>query len=396
MKRLILSLLTLAAAACGGSRYGAGIPAEYDRLLDSALARTQRAELLREALETTPRAEREALAYLIAYMPQGDLDTLDIALLRENVAQACIARRAYPWCAALPDSIFLNEVLPYAVVDEIRNDWRRDFRDRFAKYVTDCTDLRAAIDSVNRNICTEVEVEYNTLREKTNQNPAESMRQHMASCTGLAILLVDALRAVGIPARFAGTPSWADDRGNHSWTEVWIDGAWHFTEYYPTEIDRAWFLADTGKARPGDPKYGIYAVSFRPTGIAFPMVWNEESDAVHACDVSQRYLDRCRTYEDNLLKQGTHTTVWFRMFRDAAHATHSGDRIAANVDVFCGTEQMGGGRTASPSQDMNDALTFLLPKNRTYTFRYENALGKIVDLTAEVGDEPCMVTGFME
>ena len=63
-------------------------------------------------------------------------------------------------------------------------------------------------------------VEYNTLREKTNQSPAESMRQGMASCTGLSVLLVDALRAVGIPARFAGTAAWHDDRGNHSWTEV--------------------------------------------------------------------------------------------------------------------------------------------------------------------------------
>ena len=52
------------------------------------------------------------------------------------------------------------------------------------------------------------------------------MRQHMASCTGLSVLLVDALRAAGIPARFAGTPAWHDDRGNHSWVEVWIGGRW--------------------------------------------------------------------------------------------------------------------------------------------------------------------------
>ena len=58
------------------------------------------------------------------------------------------------------------------------------------------------------------------------------MRQGMASCTGLSILLVDALRSVGIPARFAGTASWHDDRGNHSWTEVRLDDGWHFTEFY--------------------------------------------------------------------------------------------------------------------------------------------------------------------
>lgn len=396
MKRMLLLFVCLAAAACGHGRYGAGIPAEYDALLDAALARTSRADTLRELLGTTPRAEREAMAYLIAHMPQGDLDTLHVDLLRENVALAVQARRTFPWCAALPDSIFLNEVLPYAAVDEIRNGWRADFLARFTPCVAGCADLRAAADSVNRRICAEVGVEYNTLREKTNQNPAESMRQHMASCTGLAILLVDALRAVGIPARFAGTPSWIDDRGNHSWTEVWIDGEWHFTEYYPTALDRAWFLADAGKARPADRSYGIYAVSFRPTGISFPMVWNETSADVPACDVTQRYVDLYRAYADDLTARGTHTAVSLRMFRDAAHASQSGDRVAANVDVFCGTEQMGGGRTASPVQDMNDMLTFLLPKNRTYTFRYENARGELAELAAEVGDQPTIVTAYME
>lgn len=394
MKRLILLLCALSAAACG--RYGAGVPDRYEALLDDAMARTSRPEALLALLDTTPRDEREALAYLIAYMPQGDLDTMDLALLRENVTCACHARRTFPWTKELPDSIFLNEVLPYAAVDEVRDSWRPDFVARFTPRVAQCTDMRSAIEAVNRCISAEVEVEYNTLREKTNQSPAESMRQHMASCTGLSVLLVDALRAVGIPARFAGTPSWSDDRGNHSWTEVWIDGTWHFAEYYPAELDRSWFLADAGRAKPGDPRYGIFAVSFRPTGSHFPMVWSEESTAVHGCDVTQRYIDVCRDYTDAMVSRGTHTRVGFRMFRDAAHTAGSGDRVAANVDVFRGTEQVGGGRTASPLQDMNDVLTFLLEKGRTYTFRYENARGEAVALDVAVGDEPTVVTGYME
>ena len=84
------------------------------------------------------------------------------------------------------------------------------------------------------------------------------------------------------------------------------------------------------------------------------------------------------------------------MFRDPRHAAASGDRVAANVDVFCGTEQMGGGRTAGPLQDMNDALRFLLKKNRTYTFRYANARGETTEVTAAVADDPVTVTGYME
>ena len=251
MKRIIFLLLGACLCACG--RYGCGVPAEYEPLLDAALADCPRADSLRNLLRQTPREQREGMAFLIAHMPRGDRDTMRLDLLRENVEYAYRARRDYPWTRALPDSVFLNEVLPYAAVDEVRDSWRADFYPRFARRVALCRDIRAAIDSVNRNIAADVGVEYNTAREKTNQSPSESMRQHMASCTGLSVLLVDALRAAGIPARFAGTPAWHDDRGNHSWVEVWIDGRWHFTEYYfPGRLDYAWFFADAGQASPDD------------------------------------------------------------------------------------------------------------------------------------------------
>lgn len=391
-----LSLLLFAALLCACGRYGCGVPAAYEPLLDAALADCPRADSLRLLLRATPRAEREAMAYLIAYMPEGDRDTMRLDLLRENVKYACLARARYPWTQALPDSVFLNEVLPYAVVDEVRDSWRADFYARFAPRAAECRDLRAAVDSVNRHLAADVQVAYNTLREKTNQSPAESMRQQMASCTGLSVLLVDALRAVGIPARFAGTPAWHDDRGNHSWVEVWVDGEWHFTEFLPAGLDLAWFLPDAGQASETDRAHGVFAVSFRPTGDWFPMVWNEDSREVHGVNVTSRYRALYADQERRFQAAGTHAEVRFRMFRNAAHATESGDRVAANVDVFCGPEQMCGGRTAGPRQDMNDDLRFLLDKNRTYEFRYENARGEAVAVTAAVGDDPLTVTGYME
>ena len=126
------------------------------------------------------------------------------------------------------------------------------------------------------------------------------------------------------------------------------------------------------------------------------MVWNETSHEIHATDVTQRYRDVYASFADRAAEGGTHVQVTFRMFRDARHATASGDRVAANVDVFCGTEQMGGGRTAGPLQDMNDALHFLLEKNRTYTFRYTDTQGEAREVVARVGDAPLVVTGYME
>ena len=87
-------------------------------------------------------------------------------------------------------------------------------------------------------------------------------------------MLVDAYRAVGIPARFAGTASWHDDRGNHSWTEVWLDGEWRVTEYYfPSQLDHLWFMADASKAKADDRTYAIYATRFGKAEDWFPMVW---------------------------------------------------------------------------------------------------------------------------
>merc|ERR1711862_699566 len=63
-----------------------------------------------------------------------------------------------------------------------------------------------------------------------------------ASCTGVSIMLVDALRSVGIPARIAGTPAWHGNAsiGNHNWVEVWLGKGkglhgddWSFIEAEP-------------------------------------------------------------------------------------------------------------------------------------------------------------------
>ena len=45
-----------------------------------------------------------------------------------------------------------------------------------------------------------------------------------ASCTGLSILYLDALRSVGVPARLVGTPAWHGKYkdGNHNWVPGWF------------------------------------------------------------------------------------------------------------------------------------------------------------------------------
>lgn len=393
----VLVLLAFGLSACSSGRY-AGVPKEYHALIDRTIATAgDNAKELKKALKEVSRNEREGMAFLISYMPERDARSLSADFLLENVEYAYKARAEFPWAKEVPDSVFLNDVVAYANLNENRESWRKDFYERFKKYVAPCKTMREAIDSVNKNVRDELLVDYNTKREKPDQAPYESMRQHMASCSGLSILLTDAFRAVGIPSRVAGTPAWHDDRGNHNWNEVWIDGQWRFTEYYPSEdLDQSWFLTDAGKAVKEDVRKAIYAASFKPTGCYFPLVWDENIRYVHAENVTDRYTSLYRAQLAAMPADGSHVALRVMVFKDKDHAEASGDRVATNLDVFKGDKQLYGGRSTGATQDMNDVLTFNVEKNQQYIIKYMNGKGEMQTQTVDVGDDTTTLKLYMQ
>lgn len=393
----VLVLLAFGLSACSSGRY-AGVPKEYHALIDRTIATAgDNAKELKKALKEVPRNEREGMAFLISYMPERDAKSLSADFLLENVEYAYKARAEFPWAKEVPDSVFLNDVVAYANLNENRESWRKDFYERFKKYVAPCKTMREAIDSVNKNVRDELLVDYNTKREKPDQAPYESMRQHMASCSGLSILLTDAFRAVGIPSRVAGTPAWHDDRGNHNWNEVWIDGQWRFTEYYPSDdLDQSWFLTDAGKAVKEDVRKAIYAASFKPTGSYFPLVWDENIRYVHAENVTDRYTSLYRAQLSAMPADGSHVALRVMVFKDKDHAEASGDRVATNLDVFKGEKQLYGGRSTGATQDMNDVLTFNVEKNQQYIIKFVNGKGEMQTQTVEVGDDTTTLKLYMQ
>lgn len=390
-------ILFLCLIACSGGKYN-NIPEKYHNLLDKALATAgNNAIELQTALEKAPAEQKEGMAFLISYMPERDLKELKADFLLENSAYAYKAREQYSWAKQIPDSIFFNEVLPYVSLNEKRENWRKEFFDRFSKYVVNCSDIFEAIDSINQNVRDEVLVDYSTKRKKPDQAPFESMEQHLASCTGLSIILTDAFRAVGIPSRVAGTPNWHDERGNHNWTEVWANGKWYFTEYYfPGQLDNAWFFADAGKAIKNDREKAIYASSFKPTGISFPLVWDENIKYVAAENVTDRYTELYRKHLASISTDGNHVSLRVMAFKNKNQDKESDDRVAVNLDIFEGSKQMGGGRTSGPTQDMNDVLTFALEKNKTYTIKYADSKGKLQEVKVKLDEKSSEVKIYME
>ena len=404
MRKLFFAFVALLAVGCTEA-YQQGVPAEWRADLDAAIASSERGEELKAALETMDKSQCKDMAYLIINMPDFDRNGIDLELLKENVEYANIAREQFVWAQQLPEEVYLCDVLPYAVVDEVRDSWRKELYGIFAPEVEGCATMYDAVCAVNANIPRLTGVDYNTLREKTNQSPSESMRQGMASCTGLSILLVDAYRAVGIPARFVGTASWHDNRGNHSWTEVWLDGEWRVTEYYfPSQLDHLWFMPDASKAKADDRTYAIYATRFAGGNDWFPMVWADEDEDgpieelpkwVGAENVTQHYIDLAYEQYTRHLEAGTHTFLRIAGYKEQGKTEQSGDRVAMGVDIFRGTEQMGGGLTAGELRDMNDFFSVLLPKNTEYELRYYNAAGELQTQKVELGEEPIKVDIFL-
>ncbi|QDV05044.1 Transglutaminase-like superfamily protein [Planctomycetes bacterium Poly30] len=238
----------------------------------------------------------EAARFLERFRPERDATAVDVALLMDNLRLALEAREEFPWAQKISDELFWNDVLPYAVLDETRENWRPAMLERTRPIVKDAQTIEEAVQAINRDLYDLVNVHYNTGRKRPNASPAESIAQGRATCTGLTVLFVDACRSVGIPARAAGVAKWHDDRGNHTWPEIWDGERWRFTgadEYDQNGLDRGWFVSDASQAKPlseGDVDHAVWATSWRTTGHSFPLVWNRGYRGVHGVEVTERYL----------------------------------------------------------------------------------------------------------
>lgn len=321
------------------------------------------------AIDSVSQNHEDALKFLILNMTQHDLKNLSAEFLLTNIRLAYKARSLASW--EVPDDIFFNDVLPYANIDEPRDPWRKEMFELCESIVKECKSPGEAAQKLNATVFRELSVKYSTARKRANQSPAESIEQGLASCTGLSIILVDACRSVGVPARLVGIPSWKNKRGNHTWVEVWDDG-WHFTgaaEPNKNGLNRTWFQADAALADPNSKMHSIYAVSFRKTKTDFPMVWSPEKK-VYAENVTARYLPKTKTETAAKKTVNVMVRVW------NADKTK---REIVDVEVFPSDskEILTSGKSKAGTADMNDMLAFDLKPATGYQLRLTRPATKI-------------------
>lgn len=248
---------------------------------------------LESALKAVNPKHRKAMEFLIVNMPKDDLVSLKKDYLVDNVEYAYKARKTMPWGKDVPEDLFLNDVLPYSNLTERRDNWRKDFYDRFSVMVKDCKTMEDAVLKLNIEVFKTFNVQYHATKcRKPNQSPYESIEIGYASCSSLSILITDACRAVGIPSRVVGVLCWDGKPENHCWSEVWTHEWRYIGAGEPNNLDTAWFTERVSKIDPTKPEYAVFAISFKRTGTCFPPAWRYSVRDVYAENVTDFYIHR--------------------------------------------------------------------------------------------------------
>ena len=138
-KLLFVMLVALAATGCKSA-------------LDKAIDSSSRPEELRTMLAELGDAQREDMEFLIVNMLDEDRNLMSLDLLKENVEYATMVREKYEWAKALPKEVYQHDVLPFHVVDEVRDAWRKELYEMFAPAVDTCKTMYDAVCAVNANI----------------------------------------------------------------------------------------------------------------------------------------------------------------------------------------------------------------------------------------------------
>ena len=183
--------------------------------------------------------EETYLLFLYNNMSLPDRVEMDTAYYRAQVAAALTARAELPWGNEVPEREFRHFVLP----PRVNNEDLDDFRQRYYTELRDrvkALSMPEAILEVN-HWCHE-HATYRPTSART-LGPVSTIRTAYGRCGEESVLLVAALRTVGIPARQVYTPRWAHTDDNHAWVEAWADGHWHFLGACEPEpiLDLGWF-----------------------------------------------------------------------------------------------------------------------------------------------------------
>ena len=208
---------------------------------DQRAATWNQGDLFKVFEQEMSEQQREALTFLYAYMPLGDITDYSGEFFLENIDYSLKAKEEMPWGKLIPEREFRHFVLPIRVNNENLDHSRKVFYEELKDRVKNLS-LHDAVLEVN-HWCHE-KVVYTPSDARTS-SPLASVKTAYGRCGEESTFTVAALRSVGIPARQVYTPRWAHTDDNHAWVEAWVDGTWYFLGACEPEpvLNLGWFNA---------------------------------------------------------------------------------------------------------------------------------------------------------
>ncbi len=166
--------------------------------------------------------------FLIKNMPVEDLTVVTEEMFMDNLRVAYEVRATYPWAAQVSESDFFHYVLPMRVSQEPLENWRPWFYEQLQPHLEGVT---SHDDAVTAAFQWGGSLAGFRQTQRRDQGPFETIASGFGRCEELMILYIDAIRAIGIPARQTWAPYWAMMDNNHAWTEfMGADGTWQHRE----------------------------------------------------------------------------------------------------------------------------------------------------------------------
>ena len=245
--KYIFSFLSglLLLTAC--SRHFITDPAYRQTVTEDLVTRTEIMEAAGIDLESMKlsKDEKEALEFLYAYMPLGDMLNMTPEYYLDHYHLTRLALDKMPWGDRIPEREVRHFVFPIRVNNENLDSSRYVFFKELAPRVRNMN-MRDAVLEVN-HWCHEKAIYMPS--DRRTSSPLATIRTAHGRCGEESTLLVAALRAVGIPARQVYTPRWAHTDSNHAWVEAWVDGQWYFLGACEPEpvLNLAWFNAPASR-----------------------------------------------------------------------------------------------------------------------------------------------------
>lgn len=260
------------------------------------------------------RVRQENVAVEIDASQQQLPDGLSDGIVNRTVHLALQTKMDYEWADRVPRQIFYEYILSFACTNEARTNWRPLFTDVVKKLINgadaDVEQVEDVVELISKELWKELSpnpeqpIHFVAGQTPLIFDPMSVIAYGYASCTGMSIVLVFALRAAGIPARLVGTPAWNGnvEKGNHNWVEVYTrdddigGGQWRILEDSGDSLRKdpceRWFC------NPGrfDGKTQVFAARLDQTlsdGVFFPLAWDAANHDVPGEDRTGWYTEIC-------------------------------------------------------------------------------------------------------